>query len=97
VTFTASWQKIFHPNPRIGFLAHARVLANEVASTPQRAAEIQRLIFNDKLDAFVCGALIALVGLILAESVLVWSRYLSGKRAPESSEVPFVATQFAAD
>jgi carbon starvation protein len=97
VTFTASWQKIFHPNPRIGFLAHARVLANEIAAAPQRAAEIQRLIFNDKLDAFVCGALIVLVGLILAESVLVWSRYLSGKRAPESSEVPFVATQFAAD
>jgi carbon starvation protein len=97
VTFTASWQKIFHPNPRIGFLAHARVLTNEVASTPQRAAEIQRLIFNDRLDAFVCGGLIVLVGLILAESVVVWSRYLSGKRAPESSEVPFVATQFATD
>jgi carbon starvation protein len=73
------------------------VLANEVASTPQRAAEVQRLIFNDKLDALVCGALILLVGLILAESVWVWSRYLSGKRAPESSEVPFVATQFAGD
>jgi carbon starvation protein len=27
VTFTASWHKIFHPNPRIGLLSHARMLA----------------------------------------------------------------------
>jgi hypothetical protein len=72
-------------------------LANEVATTPQRVAEIQRLIFNDRLDAFVCGALIVLVGLILAESVWVWSRYLAGQRAAESSEVPFVSTRFATD
>ena len=27
VTFTASWHKIFDPNPRIGFLSHAALLA----------------------------------------------------------------------
>src|SRR5690242_5563686 len=26
ITMTASWQKIFHPNPRIGFLAQANAL-----------------------------------------------------------------------
>src|SRR5437764_11503379 len=45
VTFTAAWQKIFDPSPRIGFLAHARNLAS---STP--APEASRLIFNDRLD-----------------------------------------------
>src|ERR1700693_326555 len=32
VTMTASYQKIFDPNPRIGFLSYARVLAAQIAS-----------------------------------------------------------------
>ena len=28
VTFTASWHKIFDPNPRIGFLSHVSLLAS---------------------------------------------------------------------
>src|SRR5213593_594941 len=53
VTFTAAWQKIFDPHPRIGFLAHARNLA---ASAPTH--EASRLIFNDRLDAIVTGFLL---------------------------------------
>src|SRR3989441_7610578 len=40
VTFTASWHKIFDPNPRIGFLSHAQSLASSTATNA-------RLIFND--------------------------------------------------
>src|SRR5205809_958671 len=63
VTFTAAWQKIFDPHPRIGFLAHAR---NLVASAPTHVAS--RLIFNDRLDAIVTGFLLIMVVLILLES-----------------------------
>jgi carbon starvation protein len=91
VTFTASYQKIFHANPRIGFLAHARQLAEQ--NSPNAA----RLIFNDRLDAAVTGGLIILVTLILAESVFVWWRFVTGARAMEINEAPFVATRFATD
>src|ERR1700736_5943753 len=57
VTFTASWQKMFNPNPRIGFLAHARQLASSAASSH----DVSRLIFNDRLDAAVAGALVFMV------------------------------------
>jgi carbon starvation protein len=91
ITFTASYQKVFHSNPRIGFLSHARQLSE------QNAPKAARLIFNDRLDAFVTCGLIVLVALILGESVLVWRKYLSGGKPAVSTESPFVATQYAGD
>jgi len=93
VTFTASWQKMFDPNPRIGFLAHARQLSSSAAPSH----EVSRLIFNDRLDAAVTGLLMFLVALILLESALLWFRVLSGRRTAEIREAPFVMTRFAAE
>jgi carbon starvation protein len=93
VTFTASWQKMFDPNPRIGFLAHARQLASSAAPTH----EILRQTFNDRLDAAVTGILVCLVALILLESISLWTRVLSGRMQPRVKEAPFVSTRFAAE
>jgi carbon starvation protein len=87
VTFTASYHKALDPNPRIGFLAHARQLAS--------AGGNPRLIFNDRLDAAVAGVLILMVTLILIESALEWGRVLSGHKVAEVREAPFVRTQLA--
>jgi carbon starvation protein len=87
VTFTAAWQKMFHPNPRIGFLSHAR----QLSATGGNA----RLIFNDRLDAVVTGVLIGMVALILLESTVEWARVLSGRKQARVKEAPFVATRLA--
>jgi len=91
VTFTAAWQKIFDPSPRIGFLAHARNLA----SSPTQ--EASRLIFNDRLDAIVTGFLLVMVVLILLESVLECVKVLSGRKQAGVKETPFVASRFATE
>jgi len=90
VTFTASWHKIFDPNPRIGFLSHAAQLASGPSANV-------RLIFNDRLDAVVTGTLIVMVALILMESAVEWIRVLSGRKQARVKESPFVATQFATE
>ena len=92
VTFTASWHKVFDPNPRIGFLAHARQLASAVSRH-----EVSRLIFNDRLDAAVAGLLVCMVALILLESISVWLSVLSGRMQARVKEAPFVLTRFAAE
>jgi carbon starvation protein len=96
VTFTASWHKIFDPNPRIGFLAHARQLASQMSTAP-KPGDLARIMLNDRLDAAVAGFLVALVSLILLESILEWVRVLSGRKAARVKEAPFVATRFAAE
>ena len=90
VTFTAAYHKVFDPNPRIGFLSHAQQLLAGPATN-----STARLVLNDRLDAAVTGVLIVLVGVILIESILEWTRVLSGKKEARVKESPFVATRFA--
>jgi carbon starvation protein len=91
VTFTAALEKIFSPNPRIGFLSHARQLASAVTAPPG----VARLIFNDRLDAAVTGILMAMVTLILMESALLWWRVIVGRTVRTVHEAPFVHSRFA--
>jgi carbon starvation protein len=88
VTFTASWYKIFDPNPRVGFLSQAHALA----AAPATSATA-RLIFNNRLDAAVNGVLVVMVALVLVESVRQWMGILSGAREARMQESPFVRTR----
>jgi carbon starvation protein len=90
VTFTASWHKIFDPDPRVGFLAQARVLV----AGPATGASA-RLIFNNRLDAAVTAILVVMVALVLIESVRQWMRVLSGREQARVKEAPFVMTRLA--
>ena len=87
VTFVASWHKIFDSDPRIGFLAQAHQIA--------AAGGNARLIFNNRLDAVVTGILIAMVGLLIIESVRHWIGLLLGRVTPTATESPFVLTRLA--
>jgi carbon starvation protein len=88
VTFTASWHKIFDPNPRVGFLAQAEALA----AGPATGATV-RLIFNNRLDAAVTGGLVVMVTLVLAESLRQWLGILRGTKEARVKESPFVRTR----
>jgi len=100
VTMTASVQKIWHPNPRVGFLAHARFLADQVSAgmvSPDKIGETQRLIFNDRLDAVVTFIFAALVVVILVESGRQWWLYISGRKRPVLNEAPLQLSKLGVD
>jgi carbon starvation protein len=91
VTMTASYQKIFSDNPRVGFLAHSRSLAEHVVTraTPATGiAETHRLIFNDRLDAVVTGMFASMALLILVESCRQWWLYGLRRKEPVLNEAP---------
>ena len=90
VTFSAAWHKIFDSNPLIGLLAHARQLAAGPA-----AAGVERRIFNDRLSAVFCAALLVLVGVIVIESAVQWISVISGRKRAATQETPFVPTAYA--
>ena len=99
VTMTASVQKIGHPDPRIGFLAHARLLSGMIVTHSIPAAQIaetERLIFNDRLDAAVTAVFATLVLVIVVESARNWWLYLVRHKEPVLTEAPKQLSKIAA-
>ena len=98
VTMTGSYQKIFDPSPRIGFLAGAQALAAQIAAgviAADKIAETHRLIFNLRLDAVVTGVLAAMILVLIVEALGQWYAILSRRREAILHETPYVATQWA--
>jgi carbon starvation protein len=97
ITMTASYQKIFDSNPRIGFLAYASALSAQLAAgkiPPERIAETSRLIFNQRLDAAVTAVLVLMILVLLVEACWQWYSILSRRSAPALHESPYVPTRW---
>jgi carbon starvation protein len=85
-TLTAGWQKVFSPDPALGFLSHAQSLVN---STNPDAA---RLIFNDRLDAALSIFFMLIVVVVILASAREWYLVAAKRKAPRVLEAPFVQT-----
>ncbi len=69
-TLTAGWQKLFHDDPKIGFLANARKFGDaaargELLAPAKSIDEMRRIAFNNQLDAALCVLFMAVVLLTL--------------------------------
>ena len=98
ITMTASWQKLFHASPRIGFLSAANAMAGQIAAGKipvAKIAETQRLIFNQRLDAAVTAVFAVMILVLLGEALVQWAKILSDRNKVVLSETPYVATQWA--
>ena len=94
-TLTAGWQKLFHPDPKIGFLANASRFSDalargEVLAPAKSLAEMRRVLFNNQLDAALCALFMGVVVLTL---VFAMRAALRARRSavPTTMETPHVA------
>ncbi|MFK3738727.1 carbon starvation CstA family protein [Massilia sp. TN1-12] len=93
-TLTAGWMKIFDDNVKVGFLAHARKFqaahdAGQVLAPAKTVDEMNRIIFNDYLDAGLCGFF-----MIVVLAVLLYGfrtiRAANRESRPSVKETPYV-------
>ncbi|QKE74475.1 carbon starvation protein A [Arthrobacter citreus] len=93
VTMTAGWQKIFHPAPKIGFLAHAKIFkdvdAGTILAPATSHAQMNQIILNDYIDATICGLFMLIVLLVLIASIRNWINILSNKPI-KLHETPYI-------
>ncbi len=96
ITSSAAWEKLFSPELRIGFIAHANDLAAKLASGAvplDEASKTSKLIFNDRLDAVLTMAFLIITWLIVFETARVSFAAARGRLKPPLAEAPFVQTQ----
>ena len=94
VTLTAGWQKIFSADPKLGFLSHARLVTDTVATGAlpagvQTLTDARRLILNDRIDALVAAFFLLSVIVILVASAHEWFTVVTGRKLARTTEVPF--------
>ncbi|MGE7602746.1 carbon starvation CstA family protein [Peribacillus sp. NPDC097675] len=94
-TMTAGWQKLFHENPAIGFLAHkdkfkAAYDAGEVLPPAANLSEMKRIIFNDYLDAALCAFFMIVVITVLISAIRLWIKVLKNHKI-DLHESPYIS------
>ena len=85
-TLTAGFEKLFHPSPTIGFLAHAQKFSAAIAEGKMLApaktvGDMYRVIFNDYVDAAMAAAFVAVVIATVVYGVLGCWRALGSPRS----------------
>ena len=81
-SMTAGWQKIFHENPKIGFLAQANrfsdaISRNEILKPAKDIAEMQTIVFSNQINAMLCGFFMIVAFVMLFAAIGVIRRALA--------------------
>jgi len=95
VTLTAGWQKIFHDNPKIGFLAHANIFKEaynngKVQAPATSPAQMKQVLINDYVDTTLCAIFMAVVIVVLISAIRIWIKVIKNHKLPlhETPPVP---------
>ncbi|UXI67140.1 carbon starvation CstA family protein [Tahibacter amnicola] len=94
-TLTASFQKLFHPDWKIGFLANAQRFseaaeAGKILAPADSLAKMERVIFNLYVDAALCAFFIGVVITVAIFGIrAAWRAH--GIHQPTAMETPYVA------
>ena len=100
VTLTAGFQKVFAADPKLGFLAHARMIkdALEQGTLPRGLTSVeaaQRVLFNDRLDATVAIVFMSVAVMVILASIHEWYMVAANRRPVVLTETPYVPSALA--
>ncbi len=97
VTFTASWQKVFSPDPRVGFFAQRDRFADaadagKVLAPAKNADDMDTIVLNSTVDGVLIILFVLLVTVVVVNAAVVCVRALRSPTLPPTTETPYVAS-----
>ena len=94
VTLSASWYKIFSPDPLLGFFAQrsAAIEAannNELYGNATNQADVQQIITNSTVDGILSIVFALAIIIVILDAARVWFGLIRGTKELELSEAPW--------
>ena len=101
VTLTASYQKVFSDDPKLGFFAQRdrfqEALDNgEVLAPAKTLDDMQSVVTNSTVDGVLAALFAVLIVIVIADAARIWVRVLRSRKPQPTTETPFVQSQIVA-
>jgi carbon starvation protein len=93
ITMTASWQKVFSGDPKVGYFTQASVYrdardAGKVLAPATNRGQMDQIVFNSTLNGILQAAFAVLVLVVVVDAVVVVARALRSREPMPTTEVP---------
>ncbi|MET9519725.1 carbon starvation CstA family protein [Streptomyces sp. NPDC002994] len=101
VTLTASWQKIFSDDVKVGFFAQrdkyqAGIDAGQVLPPAKNMDQMHTVVTNSTVDGVLCALFAVLIVVVLADAGRVCLKAISDPESVKLHEAPYVESKLVA-
>ncbi|MHC5703829.1 carbon starvation CstA family protein [Streptomyces tirandamycinicus] len=101
VTLTASWQKVFSGDPKVGFFSQrekyqAGIDSGEVLAPAKSMDDMHTIVTNSTVDGVLAALFALLIVVVLADAARVCFRSISKPETVRLAEVPYVESKLVA-
>ncbi|WP_330173685.1 carbon starvation protein A [Streptomyces sp. NBC_01498] len=101
VTLTASWQKIFSDDPKVGFFTQRDVYLTgiengEVIPPAKTMDDMHTVVTNSTVDGVLCALFAILIIVVIADAGRVCYRAIRHPESVKLSETPYVKSELVA-
>ncbi|MFE0132169.1 carbon starvation CstA family protein [Streptomyces sp. NPDC059037] len=101
VTLTASWQKVFSSDPRVGFFQQRSnyqdaIDAGKVLPPAKNMDDMHTVVTNSTVDGVITAALALLIVIVILDAARVCVRHIRNPQASRLSEAPYVESKLTA-
>ncbi|MGA5445211.1 carbon starvation CstA family protein [Streptomyces umbrinus] len=101
VTLTASWQKVFSSDPRVGFFKQRSVYQDgidrgELIAPAKSMDDMHTIVTNSTVDGVLAAVLALLIVIVIADATRVCIRHVRRPALSTLSESPYVESKIVA-
>ncbi|MCW8381459.1 carbon starvation CstA family protein [Streptomyces justiciae] len=101
VTLTASWQKVFSSDPKVGFFKQRSVFQDaidrgEVLPPAKNMDDMHTVVTNSTVDGVLTAVLALLIVVVIADALRVCIRHVRRPSLSTLSEAPYVESKLVA-
>ena len=101
VTLTASWQKVFSDDPKLGFFAQRDAFQEalddgEVLPPAKNLDDMHAVVTNSTVDGVLAALFAAMIIIVILDASRVWVKAIRAREPLPTTEAPFVESQIVA-